>query len=52
MSLRNIVTKLHTSTDRDYLGRVNSVDKAWAAEKAGLWGEDYWDGSRNTGYGG
>lgn len=52
MSLKNIVTKLHTSTNRDYLGRVNSVDKAWAAEKAGLWGEDYWDGSRNTGYGG
>ena len=52
MSLKKIVTKLHTSTKRDYLARVNSVDKAWAAEKAGQWGYDYWDGSRDTGYGG
>ena len=35
MSLKQIVTKIHTSTKRDYLARVNSVDKAWAAEKAG-----------------
>ncbi|XDZ69368.1 class I SAM-dependent methyltransferase [Alphaproteobacteria bacterium LSUCC0226] len=52
MSLKQIVTKLHVSTKRDYLARVNSVDKAWAAEKAGQWGADYWDGSRDTGYGG
>lgn len=52
MSLKEIVTKLHTSTTRDYLARVNSVDKGWAAEKAGQWGVDYWDGSRDTGYGG
>ena len=52
MSLKQIVTKIHTSTERDYLARVNSVDKAWAAEKAGAWGFDYWDGSRDTGYGG
>ena len=52
MSLKKIVTKLHTSTKRDYLARVNSVDKAWAAGKAGQWGYDYWDGSRDTGYGG
>ena len=52
MSLKQIVTKIHTSTKRDYLARVNSVDKAWAAEKAGAWGFDYWDGSRDTGYGG
>ena len=48
----NIVNSLHTATQRDYLGRVNSVDKAWAAEKASKWGYDYWDGSRQTGYGG
>ena len=52
MTEKKIVTKLHTSTKRDYLARVNSVDKAWAAEKAGEWGYDYWDGSRDTGYGG
>ena len=48
----NIVNSLHTATERDYLDRVNSVDKAWAAEKASKWGYDYWDGSRQTGYGG
>ena len=47
-----LVTKLHTSTKRDYLARVTDVDKAWAAEKATKWGYDYWDGSRSTGYGG
>jgi len=52
MTEKKIVTKLHTSTKRDYLARVNSVDKAWAAERAGEWGYDYWDGSRDTGYGG
>ena len=52
MTEKKIVTKLHISTKRDYLARVNSVDKAWAAEKAGEWGYDYWDGSRDTGYGG
>ena len=48
----NIVNALHTATKRDYKSRVNSVDKAWAAEKALNWGYDYWDGSRQTGYGG
>ena len=47
-----IINSLHTATKRDYLERVNSVDKAWAAEKASNWGYDYWDGSRQTGYGG
>lgn len=47
-----LVTKLHTSTQRDYLARVTDVDKAWAAEKATKWAYDYWDGSRFTGYGG
>jgi ubiquinone/menaquinone biosynthesis C-methylase UbiE len=52
MALKQIITKIHKSTKRDYLARVNSVDKAWAAEKASLWAYDYWDGSRDTGYGG
>ena len=52
MNELNIVNSLHTATERDYLERVNSVDKAWAAEKASNWGYDYWDGSRQTGYGG
>ena len=52
MSEVKIVTKLHTSTKRDYLARVTDIDKAWAAEKAIKWGYDYWDGSRSTGYGG
>jgi ubiquinone/menaquinone biosynthesis C-methylase UbiE len=52
MGLQQIVTKIHTATKRDYLARVNSVDKSWAAERASLWSYDYWDGSRDTGYGG
>ena len=52
MSLKEIVTKLHTSTKRDYLARVNSVDKAWGRRKSRAVGYDYWDGSRDTGYGG
>ena len=47
-----LVSKLHTSTDRDYLARVTGIDKAWAAEQATRWGHEYWDGSRHTGYGG
>ena len=49
---KHLVTKLHTTTTRDYLARVNNTDKATAAEKAMQWGYDYWDGSRDTGYGG
>jgi len=52
MSEKKIISKLHTATKRDYLARVNKTDKALAAEKASLWGFDYWDGSRETGYGG
>jgi protein-L-isoaspartate(D-aspartate) O-methyltransferase len=43
---------VHKSTPRDYLGRVNAVPKAQAAKLAKQWGFDYWDGDRNTGYGG
>lgn len=52
MALKNFVSLIHKSTTRDYLARVNEVDKAWAAEKAIQYGYDYWDGDRLTGYGG
>jgi ubiquinone/menaquinone biosynthesis C-methylase UbiE len=48
----DFVTRLHKSTARDYLGRVNAQDKAACAEIALCWGEDYWDGERHLGYGG
>ena len=44
--------KVHTSTKRDYLGRVNEADKASCAEIAVKWGQEYWDGDRRYGYGG
>lgn len=49
---RDFVSLIHTKTTRDYLARVNEIEKATAAEAAILWGHDYWDGSRLTGYGG
>lgn len=49
---RTFVGQLHTSTSRDYLARVNAIDKAAAAELAVKWDRDYWDGDRLTGYGG
>ena len=52
MACVDFVTKLHQSTSRDYLGRVNSGDKARYAEAAIQYGRDYWDGERSTGYGG
>ena len=52
MALIDFTTKQHTSTKRDYLGRVNEADKAACAEVAIKWGKDYWDGERKFGYGG
>lgn len=52
MALVDFMSGLHRKTTRDYLARVNAVPKAEAARKARLWGYDYWDGSRDTGYGG
>jgi len=43
---------LHRSTPRDYLGRVLAGNKAEFAALAKKFGVEYWDGSRNTGYGG
>lgn len=52
MACREFVTLIHKSTTRDYLARVNEIDKAEVAEVAIQYGYDYWDGSRLTGYGG
>ncbi|MGU9982517.1 class I SAM-dependent methyltransferase [Phreatobacter sp. HK31-P] len=52
MAYREFVSLVHKSTKRDYLARVNEVDKAEASEKAARFDYDYWDGDRLTGYGG
>lgn len=52
MPLRDFVTANHTATKRDYLARVTERDKAEVAELAVQYDYDYWDGSRQTGYGG
>ncbi|WP_374649797.1 class I SAM-dependent methyltransferase [Dongia sp.] len=48
----DFISLVHKSTKRDYLARVNEIDKAIVAEKAIQYGPDYWDGDRLTGYGG
>ena len=52
MAYREFVGLIHKSTTRDYLARVTQRDKAQVAELAIQWDYDYWDGSRETGYGG
>ena len=52
MTYRQFVTANHVSTKRDYLARVTERDKAECAELANQYDFDYWDGSRQTGYGG
>ena len=52
MARVDFITSLHRSTQRDYLGRVTRRDKAADAEIAGRFGEAYWDGDRDIGYGG
>ena len=52
MAYREFVSLVHKSTKRDYLARVTERDKAEVAELALRWDYDYWDGSRQTGYGG
>ncbi len=52
MAYREFVGLIHKSTERDYLARVTERDKAEVAELALEWDHDYWDGSRQTGYGG
>lgn len=52
MSYRDFISLIHKSTTRDYLARVTQRDKAEVAELAMKWDFDYWDGGRDTGYGG
>ena len=52
MSYREFVGLIHKLTKRDYLARVTQRDKADVAELAVKFDYDYWDGSRETGYGG
>ncbi len=52
MAYRDFVSLVHKSTKRDYLARVTQRDKAEVAEMAIKFDYDYWDGSRETGYGG
>jgi protein-L-isoaspartate(D-aspartate) O-methyltransferase len=52
MAYREFVSLVHKSTKRNYIERVNEIDKAEVAEKAIKFDYDYWDGSRLTGYGG
>ncbi len=52
MAYRDFVGLIHKSTPRDYVARVTQRDKAEVADLALKWDYDYWDGSRETGYGG
>lgn len=52
MAYVDFYSDLHTSTKRDYIGRVVSDDKAECAVIAKQYGADYWDGDRKYGYGG
>lgn len=52
MAYIDFLSTVHKATKRDYLGRVNAFPKAQAASLAKKWALDYWDGSRDTGYGG
>ena len=52
MQKREFVSLVHKSTTRDYVARVTQRDKAEVADLALKWDVDYWDGGRDTGYGG
>ena len=52
MAYKEFVSLIHKSTKRDYIARVTQRDKAEVAELAIQYDYDYWDGSRETGYGG
>jgi SAM-dependent methyltransferase len=52
MAYIELFDRMHQSTKRDYLSRVLAGDKAAFATIAKRFDIDYWDGSRNTGYGG
>jgi len=48
----DFLAKYQSATKRDYVARVVEHDKAECAAIAKRWGEEYWDGPRQYGYGG
>lgn len=52
MAYIDFIQPVHQATKRDYLARVLAGNKADFAIIAKRFDIDYWDGSRNTGYGG
>lgn len=52
MAYIDFIQPVHQATKRDYLARVLAGNKAGFATIAKRFDIDYWDGSRNTGYGG
>ncbi len=52
MAYFDFFQQVHSGTKRDYLARVLAGDKAEFATIAKRFDKDYWDGNRNTGYGG
>jgi SAM-dependent methyltransferase len=52
MACVDFIGPLHNRTKRDYVARVVQYDKAACAEVAKKYGQDYWDGERQYGYGG
>lgn len=52
MAYIDFIEKVHTSTKRDYVGRVAENDKAECAVIAKQFGYDFFDGDRKYGYGG
>ena len=49
--LKKIITKLHTSTKRDFITRMKD-EKIKCMKVANKFDFDYWDGNRRYGYGG
>jgi protein-L-isoaspartate(D-aspartate) O-methyltransferase len=52
MAYLDFIEQVHTATKRDYLARVLAGNKAEFAAIAKRFDREYWDGDRNTGYGG
>jgi len=52
MEQHDFLMDMHSSTERDYVGRVVEYDKGECARVAKQYGEEYWDGDRKYGYGG
>lgn len=52
MAYIDFIEQVHTSTKRDYVGRVLEADKAECAKIAKQFGYEFFDGERKYGYGG